>query len=166
MAREGEAEVAAGLAREGASIKRERALEEPVTHRQLAKAGELASHTAGVRVGSERARKAFRGEHVKERGEREAFAFRELRIRSSRGEKAGDCEPERRKARGELARRARRLRTYCRRSEEERRRSHEREGERRRRKEKEKGEGERGRRKEKEKGEKVSEPGEANAAQP
>ena len=83
MAREGEAQIATGLAREGASIQGERALEEPVTYCELAKAGELASHTAGVRVRSERARKAFRREHMKERGEGEAFAFRELRIRSS-----------------------------------------------------------------------------------
>ena len=83
MSREGEAQVPAGLAREGASIKGERALEKPVTYCELAKAGELASHTAGVRVRSERARKAFRGEHMKERGEGEAFAFRELRVRGS-----------------------------------------------------------------------------------
>jgi hypothetical protein len=83
MAGEGETQIPACSAREGASIKRERALEEPVTDRKLAKAGELASHVASVRVRSERAREAFRGEHVKERGEGEAFAFRELRIRSS-----------------------------------------------------------------------------------
>jgi len=86
---------------------------------------------------------------MKERGEGEAFAFRELRIRSSGGKKAGDREAELREVRGELARRARRLRANCRRSEEERRRSHEKKGE---------GEGER--RKE------LSERGEASAAQP
>jgi hypothetical protein len=48
MAGEGKAQIPAGLAREGASIKRERALEKPVTDRELAKAGELASHAAGV----------------------------------------------------------------------------------------------------------------------
>jgi hypothetical protein len=77
------AQIPACFAREGASVKRERALEEPEANRELAKAGELAPYVANVRVRGERARKAFRGEHVKERGEGEAFAFRELRIRSS-----------------------------------------------------------------------------------
>jgi hypothetical protein len=83
MAGEGQAQIPACLAREGASIKRERALEKPVTERELAKAWELASHAAGVRVRSQRAREAFRGEHMKERGEGEAFAFRELRVGGS-----------------------------------------------------------------------------------
>jgi hypothetical protein len=136
MAGEGEAQISAGLARESASIKRERALEKPEANRKLAKAGELASHVASMRVRSQSAREAFRGEHMKERGEGEAFAFRELRIRSPGGEKAWDCEAELLEARGELARRARRLRAHCRRSEKERRRSHEKKGERRRRRRK------------------------------
>ena len=126
MAGEGQTQIPACLARESASIKRERALEKPEANRELAKAWELASHAAGVRVRSQSAREAFRWEHVKERGEGEAFAFRELRIRSTGGEKAWDCEAELLEARGELARRARRLRAHSRRSEKERRRGHER----------------------------------------
>jgi hypothetical protein len=130
MAGEGKAQIPACLARESASIKRERALEKPEANRKLAKAWELASHVASMRVRSQSAREAFRWEHMKERGEGEAFAFRELRIRSSGGEKAGDRDAKLREARGELARRARRFRAHSRRSEEERRRSHEKKGER------------------------------------
>jgi hypothetical protein len=44
MAGEGEAQVPACLAREGASIKEERALEEAFSLRELAKPGELAPY--------------------------------------------------------------------------------------------------------------------------
>jgi hypothetical protein len=134
MTGECEAQIPACFARKGASIKEERALEEAFSLRELAKPGELAPHAAGVGVRSKRAREAFRGEHVKERGEGEAFAFRELRIGAPGGEKRGEGEAEAREKGGELARGARSARAHCRRSEEERRRSHGREGERRRRK--------------------------------
>lgn len=90
MTGEGKAQVPACFAREGASIKEERALEEAFARSELAKPGELAPHVAGMGVRSERAREAFRGEHMKERGEGEAFAFRELRISAPRSQDAGD----------------------------------------------------------------------------
>lgn len=127
-------------------MKGERKVEEAFADRELAKTGELAPHVACMRVGRERAREAFRGEEVKERGEGEAFAFRELRVSTARREKRGEGEAEPCEKGGELARSSRSARAHGRRSEEERRRSHERE------------KGERG------KG--ISERGEASAAQP
>lgn len=115
-------------------MKRERELEETFANRELSKAGELAPHITGMRSGSERAREAFRGEKVQKRGEGEAFAFRELRVCAPRCEKRGEGETEAPQKGGELARSARSARANCRRSEEERRRSHGRGGERRRRK--------------------------------
>jgi hypothetical protein len=145
---EGEAQIPACLAREGAGIKEKRALEEAFSLRELAKPGELAPHLACMGVRSERAREAFRGEEVQERGEGEAFAFRELRVSAARGEKAGDRETEASEKGGELARRARRFRAHSRRSEKRRRRHEKRRHEKRRHEKRRRREGE-----EKEKGE-------------
>jgi len=85
----------------------ERELEEAFSDRELAKSGELAPYVASMRRRCERAREAFRGEEMKKRGEGEAFAFRELRVCASGGEKRGEGEVEAREKGGELARRAR-----------------------------------------------------------
>ena len=134
MTGEGEAKVFAGSAREAAGVKSERELEEAFSLRELAKPGELAPHVTSMRSRGESASEAFRGEEVQERGEGEAFSFRELRVGAPGGEKRGEGEVEAREKGGELARSSRSARANGRRSEEERRRSHEKEGERRRRK--------------------------------
>jgi hypothetical protein len=134
MAREGEAKIFASSRGEAASMEGERELEEAFADRELAKPGELAPHVTSMRSRGESASEAFRGEEVQERGEGEAFSFRELRVGAPGSEKRGEGEAEAREKGGELARSARSARAHCRRSEEERRRSHGREGERRRRK--------------------------------
>ena len=127
MAREGETKVFAGSAREATSIKGERELEEAFANGELAKPGELAPHITSMRSRSESAREAFRGEEMEKGGEGEAFAFRELRICAPGGEKRGEGEAEPCEKGGELARSSRSARAHGRRSEEEGRRSHERE---------------------------------------
>lgn len=102
----------------------ERELEEAFANSELAKPGELAPHIASMRSRGERAREAFRGEEVEKRGEGEAFALCELRVRAPRCEKRGEREAEPCEKRGELARSARSARAKGRRSEKESRRSH------------------------------------------
>jgi hypothetical protein len=135
MAGEGETQVLTSSRGEAASMEGERELEETFANRELAKSGELAPYVASMGGRCQRAREAFRGEEVQERGEGEAFSFRELRIRAPGGEKRGEGEAKSPEKGGELARSARSARANRGRSEKERRRSHEREGERRRRKE-------------------------------
>lgn len=107
----------------------ERELEEAFADRELAKPGKLAPHVTSMGSRCERASEAFRGEEVQERGEGEAFAFRELRVCAPGGEKRGEGETEASEKGGELARSSRSARAHGRGSEEERRRSHEEKGE-------------------------------------
>jgi hypothetical protein len=143
MAGESEAELLACARRESASIKEKRALEEAFAYCKLPKAGELASHVASMRRRSERSREAFRGEHMKKRGEGEASPFRKLCIGAPAREKAGDRKTKAREKGRELARRARRARANRGRSDERRGSEKKRRGgheKKRRRKEEEKGE--------------------------
>ena len=81
MAREGQAEILAGLGGEGAGIKEESTREKAFSLRELAKAGELASHRDRARERrGQSASQGARGEEMEERREGEAASLRELRV--------------------------------------------------------------------------------------